>query len=74
MRLSSATQKSGSDVAVTFPSVAGKMYRIEKKDDITLATWTLLVDEVAGTGSPIVITDPGAATLPKRFYRADVLP
>jgi hypothetical protein len=50
------------------------MYRVEKKDDLTLATWTLLVDQIVGTGGPLVITDPGAATLPKRFYRADVLP
>ncbi len=41
---------------------------------MTLATWTLLVDQIVGTGSPIAITDPGAATLSKRFYRVDVLP
>ena len=69
-----STQKSGSDVVVTFPSVAGKVYRVERKDDMTFVTWTLLIDEIVGTGSPITITDPGAATLPKRFYRADVLP
>ena len=69
-----SVQKSSYDVVVTFPSVAGKIYRIEKKDDLTLGAWTLLVDQIVGTGSPIVITDPGAATLPKRFYRADVLP
>jgi hypothetical protein len=69
-----SVQKSSSDVVVTFSSVAGKMYRVEKKDDLTLATWTLLVDQIVGTGGPLVITDPGAATLPKRFYRADVLP
>ena len=69
-----STQKSSSDVIVTFPSVAGKMYRVERKDDMTLVTWTLLVDQIVGSGSPISITDPGAATLPKRFYRADVLP
>ncbi len=41
---------------------------------MTLAQWTLLVDQIVGTGNPITITDPGAVTLPKRFYRADVLP
>jgi len=67
-------QASGADVVVSFPSVLGKLYRVEMKDDITLTTWTLLADQIAGTGSVIPITDPGAASLPKRFYRADVLP
>jgi titin len=69
-----SVQPSGADVVVSFPSVLGKLYRVEMKDDITLATWTLLADQIAGTGSVIPITDPGAAALPKRFYRADVLP
>ena len=69
-----AVQESGSDVVVTFPSVAGKIYRVEMKNDMQLASWTLLADQIVGTGSPIAIADPGAAGLPKRFYRADVLP
>jgi hypothetical protein len=69
-----AIQPSGADVVVSFPSVQGKIYRIEMKDDVTLATWTLLADQITGTGNLIPITDPGAASLAKRFYRALVLP
>lgn len=69
-----SVQKSGNDSVISFVSVAGKIYRIEVKDEIQLATWTLLVDQIVGTGSPIFITDPGASSLPKRFYRALVLP
>lgn len=70
----SAVEKIGSDARVSFPSVAGYVYRIEMKDDMTLPTWTLLADQIPGTGGVIQITDPGAATLPKRFYRIVVLP
>ena len=69
-----AIQPSGADVVVSFPSVLGKIYRVEMKDDITLATWTLLADQITGTGGLISITDPGAASLSKRFYHALVLP
>jgi titin len=67
-------QPSGADVVVSFPSVPGKIYRVEMKDDVTLATWTLLADQITGTGNLISITDPGATSLPKRFYHALVLP
>jgi hypothetical protein len=75
-----SAQKSGSNVIVTFSCVAGKIYRVEKKDDMTLPAWTLLADQLVGPPlgisitNFITITDPGAATLPQRFYRADVLP
>ena len=30
--------------------------------------------DVAGRGGPLLVTDPGAASLPRRFYRAVTLP
>ncbi|HTS16672.1 MAG TPA: M12 family metallopeptidase [Verrucomicrobiae bacterium] len=68
-----AVQESGPGVIVSFASVAGKIYRVEMKSDMTLPTWTLLADQIVGSGGTFQITDPGAAGLSKRFYRVDVL-
>ena len=34
----------------------------------------ILTDQIPGTGITLTITDPSAASLPLRFYRAVVLP
>jgi hypothetical protein len=69
-----AVTRSGSDLGITFASVAGKTYRIETKDDLTLANWTLFQDQVFATGASTQITDLGAAVLLKRFYRVQIEP
>lgn len=68
--LISAVTKSGADMLVKFTTISGKTYRIEYKDDLPAATWTTLIASVSGTGNVVTVTDPGAASLPKRFYRA----
>ena len=71
----SAVTRSNGDLALSFPSVAGKTYRIESKDDITLASWTLAEDQILATGPSIAITDFGvAASFLKRFYRVTIEP
>ena len=67
-------QQAGNNTVVGFATVAGKTYRVETKDDINLASWSLLVDQIGGTGGIMQIVDPTAATLTKRFYRVSILP
>lgn len=69
-----AVTASGPDIAVTFPTVAGKIYRLETRDSFTTGAWIPLIEQFTGTGSPLTISDPGAAALGSRFYRASVLP
>ena len=66
--------KSGADIVVSFQSMAGIIYRVEVRNDITGAGWFVLADQILGTGGVISVTDPGAALLPRSFYRLDVLP
>ena len=66
-----ATVQSGS---LTFASVNGMTYRVEMTDDLIGNSWTTLSNSVAGTGSSIQINDPGAASVPRRFYRVRLLP
>ena len=68
--LITAVEKSGADMLVKFTTIAGRTYRLEYKDDLPGATWTTLAASVSGTGNVVPVTDPGAASLPKRFYRA----
>jgi beta-galactosidase len=65
---------SGGDVFVSFPSVAGKSYRLERSDTLQSGSWTTVQDNIAGTGGTIAITDTGAAAQSKRFYRVVLVP
>ncbi len=69
-----AVSRSGSDLLMSFGSVAGKIYRVEFKHDLATASWTLLSDQVFATGTNTAITDYGAASLTKRFYRVALEP
>ena len=68
--LITAVEKSGANVLVKFTTISGKTYRVEYKDDLPAATWTVLAAGVNGTGNVVTMTDAGAASLAKRFYRA----
>jgi hypothetical protein len=57
-----------------FPTAVGKIYRLEGTDDLASGRWDILVDRIEGTGTPVQVTDPGAASLPRYFYRIMVHP
>lgn len=63
---------SGQDTVLRFDSVSGKTYTVEKSKGLTAGGWTVVKDDIAGTGAPITITEPGGATVPKAFYRVRV--
>jgi fibronectin type 3 domain-containing protein len=60
---------SGNNLLVNFPSVSGKTYRLERSSTLLSNSWTIVQDNIAGTGGILQITDTGAATQSKRFYR-----
>lgn len=63
---------SGGAPALAFPSVTGRSYTLEAKDDLTSGAWTAVQGPVAGTGSPLSLTDPTATGVARRFYRLRV--
>ncbi|MGD1019491.1 MAG: M12 family metallopeptidase [Verrucomicrobiia bacterium] len=69
-----SVQNGVTGVIISFPGVAGKTYRVDRRNDMILSPWTLMVDQIVGTGGTIHIIDPSAIGLSERFYRADVLP
>ena len=65
----------GADKTLSLANFSGRTYRIDFADSLGSPTpWRILADQIPGTGSAITITDPGAAALPQRFYRAVVEP
>jgi len=64
----------GADIIVSFSSIQGIVYRVEYKDRLSPAGWSLLADQIQGTGGIMQITHPGAAQLPQIYYRVAVLP
>jgi fibronectin type 3 domain-containing protein len=66
--------RSGPDIVVSFPTVAGKTYRLEASNTLAASSWITVQDHIAGTGGVVPITDSGGATQPRRFYRVIALP
>jgi len=64
----------GDEVQLTFPTVAGKTYRLESSDTLLNGSWVPVLESILGTGDVIQITDPVDSPQPKRFYRIVVVP
>jgi len=73
LRIVAVTQ-SGSDMLVSFSSVAGKTYRLEGSATLQSGSWSTVQDHIAGTGGAVQVADPGGAAQTKRFYRVMILP
>ena len=69
-----STDVIGSDVRISFSSVAGKNYLIESNQSFPIGPWSVVANNVAGTGGIVQVIAPGAAGLPKQYYRVQVLP
>jgi hypothetical protein len=59
--------------SIVLNSVNGTVYRVQYCDDLAGGSWNLLADQIIGTGTNIFLPDPAAASLAKRFYRAQVV-
>lgn len=53
---------------ITWDSVAGQVYRVQYKNNLTDANWTDLPPDVTATGPTANKTDV-VGSLPQRFYR-----
>lgn len=58
--------------SISFPTVAGRRYEVEYRDDLVSGDWQRLpsgAGRVTGTGGEWTVTDPMAGERPHRFYR-----
>ena len=67
--------KAGNDATVSFRSATGQTYRVERTLDLVLGPWTVIADNLAGTGAALEVVDAGALTsFPAAFYRVSFTP
>ncbi len=66
--------KTEADIWINFNSIWGRSYAVEATDELPTVTWNVLTNNVAGTGGRFQAVDVGGASVPKRFYRAVLLP
>ena len=66
----------GADNQVTFTSVAGNKYQLERADAVLAANsvWVAVGAAVTAAGNTTTVTDAGAAAQPRRFYRVHQVP
>jgi lysophospholipase L1-like esterase len=67
-------QFSGSILQLEFTTVSNQSYRVEMTDDLISPLWTLLTNDVPGSGAAVSVIDPNAGGQPQRFYRVRQLP
>jgi hypothetical protein len=62
-------------VRLSFTTIAGKSYRLERSDDLFAKSWSVVADNIAGTGALAEFVDaPVANPRPhSRFYRVQSL-
>jgi hypothetical protein len=61
--------KAGTEVTVTFGTVAGEQYQVEYNDALRETGWQLLGGQITGNGSSVTIEDAVPPDQPQRFYR-----
>ena len=69
LKVTGLTVNSDGNITVNFSTVSGKTYRVERSDTLQAGSWSVLQDNITGTGGIFQVTDVGAAGQPKRFYR-----
>jgi hypothetical protein len=67
-----SVQTNGNDIVVSFASVAGKIYRLERSATLQSGSWATVRENISGTGGVVQVTDTNAALQPARFYRLNV--
>lgn len=68
----SQMQVVGNDGLVSFPTLLGKTYRLERSGTLQSGSWQTVQGNLPGTGGSVQITDAGGASQPQRFYRIAV--
>jgi fibronectin type 3 domain-containing protein len=68
----SQLQMGAGEFVVSFSSVLGRIYTLERSYTLASGSWVALPGEISGTGETISITDTDPVESPRRFYRVVV--
>jgi len=64
----------GGNLQLGFMTVSNQFYRVEMTSNLVASPWTLLTNNVRGTGGAVSVNDPTANGQSQRFYRVRQLP
>ena len=73
VRLPLTASRDHNDLLVSFPTVIGQTYRLERRSELASGQWTTLLDNVNGTGNVLVLRAINAFAQPRGFYRVVAL-
>ena len=73
VRLPVTTLRDHSDLLVSFPTVSGQTYRLERNTALIGGQWTTVLDNVNGTGGVLVLRVVNAITQSRAYYRVVAL-
>jgi hypothetical protein len=68
-----AIAKAGNDILLNFTTVFGRNYQIDGKNNLG-GSWTMVTNNIPGSGGVVQAVDAGGAGQSQRFYRATQLP
>jgi len=64
-----AVERVGPDIQIRFNTLCTRTYSVYRSEDLAAGAWTFLTSGRAGADGLVTVSDPGAASLPRRFYR-----
>lgn len=70
--ISNMTIEAGDTLSFSFPTLRGRTYQIQYKDDLSAANWSVLGPNYIGNGSQALVADDLSSS-PQRFYRIILL-
>lgn len=69
-----AINTTGASIGVVFQSVLGQRFQVEKRDQLTSGSWSILSTNIWGRTDETSLIDTNASGRPYRFYRITVTP
>lgn len=64
-----AIARQGNDILLNFTAVFGRNYEIDSENNLD-GSWTVVTNNIPGSGGVMPAVDAGGASQPQRFYRA----
>lgn len=65
-----ALRSQGGGFVLSFLSAAGRAYSVQYKDDLLVTNWSVLTNDIPGSGGEVQVTDTNLTA--RRFYRIGV--
>ena len=62
------------EIHLSFPTISGRFYRVERTSDLSNPNWSVVLNNIAGTGQTVEVIDLGDDQITHASYRLVLLP